>query len=496
MESQAKSDEDEDGGGGGPTAGELIAFLRGAPKRRRRAALTAFGVTATLGIVVALFKPPTYTTDVKILVQRNATLKDVAATTRTTQSYESPTKGASEAILRRDNVIGLVHDAKILDRWEADRPPILRFLDSLKERFRGKPNEEDKVRAVVGILEKRLTVQADDMTITIGASWSSATTAFAIVSMAERRFLNSRRSSEVGMISDAIDILEAHLKTEREKLNQAVAELQHLEEAKHAAPASSGSATPSSAPASKPDKRPPVHVPKAAAAPDPERTKLIEEKRRRIAEIEAERQRQINDLNAQLTTLRGTLTPAHPSIVALERRLEIAKNPHEDVTALKQQVQQLEAELANASPPSPHVDPTPRVPDNGEHDAGAGTSSGPIVVVARPDDDAETSLAKQKLTNATLKYDDLQSRLRAARIELDVAEAAFKYKYAILTPPEVPRDPKKPSAAVIGIAGFVGALLFYFLIPAVLDLLSGRFIAAWQAKKLGIPLLGEVDPPS
>ncbi|MBK8410146.1 MAG: hypothetical protein IPL19_19490 [Sandaracinaceae bacterium] len=494
MESQAESDEDGDGGGGGPTPGELIAFLRGAPKRRRRAALTAFGVTATLGIAVALFKPPTYSTDVKILVQRNATLKDVAATTRTTQSYESPTKGASEAILRRDNVIGLVHDAKILDRWEADRPSILRFLDSLKERFRGKPSEEDKVRAVVGILEKRLTVQADDMTITIGASWSSATTAFAIVSMAERRFLNSRRSSEVGMISDAIDILEAHLKTEREKLNQAVAELQQLEEAKHAAPASSGSAAPSSASAAKPDKRVPVHVPKSAAAPDPERTKLLEEKRRRIAEIEAERQRQINDLNAQLTTLRGTLTPAHPSIVALERRLEIAKNPHEDVMALKQQVQQLEAELANASPPSPHVDPAPRVPDSVEHDAGTG--SAPIVVVARPDDDAETSLAKQKLTNATLKYDDLQSRLRAARIELDVAEAAFKYKYAILTPPEVPRDPKKPSATVIGVAGFIGALLFYFLIPAVLDLLSGRFIAAWQAKKLGIPLLGEVDPPS
>lgn len=488
-ENQVENDEDAEEGGGGPSIGELVTFLRGAPRRRRRAALTAFAVVAALGGAVAVLKPPVYLTEVRILAQRNATLKDVA--TRSTRD-ESPTKGASEAILKRDNFIGIIQEAKLVDRWEAERPAILKLIDSAKERFRPKPTEEDKIRAIVGVLEKRLTVGADDMTVTIGASWSNANTAYAIVSVAQRRFLAARRSSEVGMISDAIDILESHLKTEREKLDQAVGDLQRLEEAKHAAPSSTGATAPSSAPAAKPDKRIVMHVPQPAAAPDPARTKLLEEKRRRIAELEAERQRLINDLNAQLTTLRGTLTPAHPSIVALERRLELAKNPAEEVASLKQQVQQLEAELADATP-APHADPA-HPPESGERDAGA--PSAPIVVVARPDDDAETTMAKQRLTNATLKVDELQSRLRAARIELDVAEAAFKYKYTILTPPEVPRDPKKPAPWLIAVVGFVAAFLFYFIVPAALDLFSGRLLAAWQAKRLGIPLLGEIDPPS
>lgn len=507
MENQAESSDEAEEGGGGPSIGELLTFLRTAPKRRRRAARIAFVVTTGLGIAVAILKPPIYSAEVRILAQRNGTLKDIA--TRSTRE-ESPTKGASETILRRDNMIELVKDAKLVERWEVERSSIQRGLDSLMERFRAPPTEEDKIRALVGVLEKRLMVNADDMTITISASWSNAKTAYEIVTTAESRFVNTRRSSEVGMISDAIAILDTHLKTEREKLAQAMADVQRLEAAKFAGPAASavpsaapaaGSAAPAAgsaephAPPAKPDKRIVVHVPRpAAAGPDPERTKLLAEKRQRIAELDGDRQRQINDLHAQLTTLRGTLTPAHPSIVALERRLEIAKQPSEEVAALRAQAAQIEAELADVAP-APY-DPGARGPDSHERDAGAPSASGPIVVVSRPDDDAETSMAKQKLTNALLKCDELQSRLRGARIELDVAEAAFKYKYSILTPAEVPRAPKKPSAAVIAIAGVAVAFILYFLIPAVLDLFSGRFIASWQAKKLGIPLLGELDPPS
>jgi len=71
---------------------------------------------------------------------------------------------------------------------------------------------------------------------------------------------------------------------------------------------------------------------------------------------------------------------------------------------------------------------------------GAATDYSPDGFAAQAELNAATLAAKTKLTNATVKYDDLSSRLRAARIDLDAAQAAFKYKYSIITPPDPMAD--------------------------------------------------------
>lgn len=491
MDAKHDAADDDADEGGGPSPAELIGFLLSAPKRRRRVALLASAITMVAGVAVAILKPPAYIAEVKILAQRNGTMKEVA--THSTRD-ESPTKSAAEAILKRDNLLALIDQTKLLDRWDSDRPPILRLKDRATRLISGPPKDEDKIRAIVGVMEKHLYVNADDTTITIGVDWPNAKTAYEIVHAAETRFLDARQESEVGMISDAIAILETHLKTERENLDAAVAELQRLEDLKRNggdSPSASPSSSSSASPASSPPAPKKIHIPRPppVAAGDPEQKKVLAEKQAQLAALEGDRQRKLADLNAQLSTLRSTLAPAHPSIVAMERQIDSISRPSDEAVALKADIDRLSADIAEAQPSVAAIEKAAD-PSADTRDAGA-----PLVVVERNDDDAETALARQKLTNATLKYDELQSRIRAAKIELDVAEAAFKYKYSIITPAEVPRDPKKPAPSLIALMGIIAGFALYFLVPAILDFLSGKFIMSWQARKLGVPLLGEIEPP-
>jgi hypothetical protein len=112
------------------------------------------------------------------------------------------------------------------------------------------------------------------------------------------------------------------------------------------------------------------------------------------------------------------------------------------------------------------------------------------------DGDGPTRLAREKLESAIRRYQDVVGRIDAARIELDINRTAFKYRYSVMSPPEVPLKPKKPIATMIGIGSFVGAFLIAIIAAAVADLLGGRVLETWQVKRrLKIEVLGELEPP-
>ena len=54
-------------------------------------------------------------------------------------------------------------------------------------------------------------------------------------------------------------------------------------------------------------------------------------------------------------------------------------------------------------------------------------------------------------------YDTLLDRLNSARIELDTARAAFKYRYTIVRPPQLPKRPVKPKVPVVVGGGVLAA---------------------------------------
>jgi hypothetical protein len=84
-------------------------------------------------------------------------------------------------------------------------------------------------------------------------------------------------------------------------------------------------------------------------------------------------------------------------------------------------------------------------------------------------------------------------RVDAARIELHAAQAAFKYRYTVVDPPEIPKEAKRPDRVLLSVGGlFLGAVLAVFA-AAARDLAGGRFVEAWQVRRLlGVPVLAEI----
>src|SRR5206468_1114555 len=66
---------------------------------------------------------------------------------------------------------------------------------------------------------------------------------------------------------------------------------------------------------------------------------------------------------------------------------------------------------------------------------------------AQGDVDPVIGYAQSRIQFDSQKYNSLLDRIDSARIELDTARAAFKYRYNVIKPPQVPRKPIKPNSA-------------------------------------------------
>jgi hypothetical protein len=87
------------------------------------------------------------------------------------------------------------------------------------------------------------------------------------------------------------------------------------------------------------------------------------------------------------------------------------------------------------------------------------------------------------------------TRIDGANMELEIARTAFKYRYTVVTPAEVPRKPKKPIATLVGVMSVIGAAVLALLMAAGADLGSGRILEEWQVRRrLKLDVLGEFDP--
>jgi hypothetical protein len=123
-----------------------------------------------------------------------------------------------------------------------------------------------------------------------------------------------------------------------------------------------------------------------------------------------------------------------------------------------------------------------------------GAFSSPLPLDLR--DDPQTVVARQKLQAASVKYDELLSRIEAAKIELDVVRAAFKYQYTVVRPPEVARGPTKPNVVLLFVLAVALAGLMVMLGPAALDVARGRVMEPWQIERsLKLRVLGEMALP-
>ncbi|HEX8790756.1 MAG TPA: hypothetical protein VF765_07375 [Polyangiaceae bacterium] len=487
---------------------ELAAFFGRAPRRHRALAFVTVAFTAIVGIAVAVFWPRSYSCNVRILAQRNLVLPalDNPAMSRT-HDADNPTKNAADAILRRDNVVAMVRQLDLLERWQTTRQPILRLKDKLTSWGPPRP-EEERQRDLVDLLDKRLIVYSDDASITIQVDWPDRQTAFDIVSFLQKNFLEARYDSNVNVITEAINILEDRAKPAEAEVDAALADLTKVEADRLAAQRAQGA---TARPTSRGGRGTSLGIGSTGGSSSSALPVLsgdaqeLEDVRRRIRILEEERDRQVAQAQSQLTDARSTLGPMHPTVLALNEKLEQLGKPSPELAALAAKERELVGRLA-VSPPAADTSTPPPSPPPARPSAPVAPTA-PIAPATSSDaqsalpmfglrDDPQIALAMTRLQAASSKYNELLSRIEAARIELDVTRAAFKYQYTVVRPPELARGPSKPNVPLVLLLTAVLTALAAFLVPGLLDLWRGRILEDWQVvRQLKIPLLGELTSP-
>jgi len=487
----------------------ILGFVVRAVRRHTAVAGMTFVLVAGLGIGIAAALPPTYTAQVKLLAQRGSALRMFASLNPAMDAVDSPTKNVATTILRHDNLVSLAREADLVRRFRAKRPPLLRFKDRVQAAVLGAPSDDDMLSAMAFTLERQLNVEIpDDSTVVLSADWSDPKTAYDLVTLVQKNFQEARYDSDVAVINDSIAVLEDRAKTALQRVDdeldayrKVLAERAAAERALRVAEkrfeplpaAGMGHRTVSLAattPAS------------SILDPDSDVTKALEDKRRRIRDVEDAHDRMLSDLKQQLSQAELTLTPMHPTVIALQQRVDALGQPSPELEQLKSEERALMAQIVTPPPaPVPAGPPltAPYVPPRVEEvvsDVGADADS-PEGLPAPPMlQDGVLQLAQSKLGAAIHSYQDAMGRIDAAKVELDVTGTAYKHRYVVVNPAAVPRSPKKATARNVAAGSLVGALLLAILVSAAIDLISGRILESWQLRKqLKLDVLAEFDGP-
>jgi capsular polysaccharide biosynthesis protein len=486
-------DDDEEEGLDLGAITDMVGYVLRAPKRRPRRFLALLIIGIALGGAIFMLYPRSYSTEVKILAQRNLILPALGNPNRTVpREADNPTKNVGDSILQHDNLVGLIKQVNLVDRWESTRPPVLRWKDKISQRLSGPQTEQERMRSMEGVLEKKLTITSDETTITITAEWNDAQMAYDIASSVEKNFIDARYDAEISVINDAIDILQQHANEEKDKFDAARNEFETVEmklPKQAAASTPKPIATHTAAPTAK--VVPPAPTTTTQAAFDPALIQQLQDKRTEIQQIENVRNSRIQELNKQLSDALVQYRPEHPTVVAIKTKLQDAQAESPDLNRLRGEERALIEKMSiNAPPLATAIAAASSSPRAAATIAALTGAPSPMVI----EEDPAVTVARMKLQQSAAKYAELEKNVDSAKIELDIAKTAHKYRFSIVRPAEVSKHPHKPNPVML-FAGVVFLVLLIAFGGVVLrERRHGIIVERWQVeRKLKLPVLGELE---
>lgn len=431
-----------------------VRFSLGSVRRRPWLFLLISGGMVLLAAGALAVLPKTYEVQARLLVQKNPVLA-----VRADANAESPTRAAAEIIVRRDNLHALIQQTDLIKEWRTRRSPLQRAKDWLLLKFRPPPTDGELLDALTGLLQKQLMVWVtNDSTVTIRLQWPDGVMAYRLVDAAHRNFFETRHVLEISTMAEQISILEGHSAKLKAEVDKNMAELQRLRE--HSP--TSGRNAP----------RPMAMTP---PTPDTEVVNLrvmLEAKRRAIADLDEFRRRHLVEQQTRLTELRALYSESHPLVADLQQSVGALQNDSPQMRTLREEEASLRRELAKHS---------------GLEEAPARGS--PVIPqeLFRQDygnEDPAVDYARAQLRFAAMQYAAMRERIDAAGVDLDTARAAFKYRYSVVLPPEMPRGPITPKAPLVMIAALISGLLLALFGTTAADLRGGAVLERWQLDEL------------
>jgi len=428
------------------------------------------GVTVALLVVM----PKTFEVQTTLQAQKSDVISSLS--NRRTQGGPDPSKQAAETVLRHDNLVALIRQTRLIERWPEHRAPLALLKDAIWARLFRRPTPDEELENFVGLLEKRLWVDTSEGIVSIGIHLPDGELAFRVVDAALENFLEARHAAEISSIGDAIVVLENRTSKSREALQAARDQLETLRAARAAK--LGGKSV-----------RRPI-APSTSAPLDPKVSELqvqVQTRRRAIGDLQEFRRRRVIELEGRLEELRTLYSPSHPSVLDVQQSLETMKGESPQLLALKRELAPLEAELKERglAPDAPLR--TARMREGGAAALAADTED------PREAEDPDIEYAKSELRHAVLRYNGLLDRIEAARLEQESAQAAFKYRYTVIRPAQKPRGPIKPKPVLVIPASTIAGLFLGIIATSLIDLWSRKLVEPWQVEHtLGIPLLGEI----
>jgi len=423
-----------------------VGFVFGAVRRRKWLALSIFVlvIAATVGWIRRT--PKSYHAETKILTKRQQAMPGAV---RSNIGDEAPTHLAYETIHGRDNLISIVKQTHLVDRSRFDPNSPL--------------SQEDKVNALVTILDNRLLVSVSEGVLTISIDWPDPQVASELVETTWQNFREARREQEISSIEEVVSILEARAEAVRAE----------VEELQIESPGQTSKAGGSPADARTTAAR---HV--AVNLPAMQLKTKLETTRQMIRDEENFRRRRLEDLRAQLAQRLAMYGESYPSVVSLQQEIQSFSREPPELVALKTDEQRLDAAYSKRK----------REPPEGE----------PSIFAERAGTDARTDRGDgdTRLTRAMLKYQTILERVETARLDLDASSTAFKHRYNVMWPAKVPTEPATPNVRKLLGLGSALALFLGVLAAVLADIRAGRLVEAWQVEHLlDLPVLAEVERP-
>lgn len=455
---------------------DYVTYVLGSMRRHKLLLVATFAACVGMAVVALKVMPKTYHVETTVLAQRNQLIAALGNPSRPSFEQDAPTRAAAEIITSRANLLALAQQTNAAQEWQRTRAPILRLKDLVMKLLRQPETDEERLNEIVGLLDKRLrVVTGGEGTVTISIEWPDAVTAYRLADAAERNFLEARHLAESNSISEAISLLEGHALLLHERVEQAAAELRPASEAAK----------------SKAVVRV-VHAEAVQKTPseDPEVARLkvmLEAKRREIKDLEDFRARQLADLQGKMTEQRAIYSPAHPIIIDLQERIDaVEKQESPQLAGLRQDEEDLVKQLQKRGVTSAQA----------EAATSARAMAGDIQRLEREaakNDDPALDNLRGELRFALNKYASILDRIDNARMELDAARAAFKYRYMVVRPAEVPKSPRKPNAAMILAMSAVLGVVAAVLLVTIVDLRRGLVLQRWQLeRRLSLPVLAHM----
>jgi uncharacterized protein involved in exopolysaccharide biosynthesis len=386
---------------------------------------------------------------------------------------EGLTRAVRETIVRRDNLIALCEQTGIVDRQLANRSWLGRLRASFYEKLTGhKETRAEVLEGIVNTMQNKLWVNVGgEGTINIVFEWPDPEIAYRVVEAAVPNFQETRYATDVAVLSDTITLLEGNASKLQHEVDTALNDLERKERARPRTTQRRVITRPT-----------PTHQ-------DDDTAKLestLAARRRALADLEESRLRRVAELNAQLAQKQTIYAEQHPEILNTKRSIAALMQPSPQGEALRTEVKELERELAKRG--------SLVASDTGDGAADFTTDFIAPRGGVEPED-FRIDVERSRLRFVREQYAGVLQRLSAARTELETIQAAFKYRYSVISPPLYPKGPKRPYTLLRIVGGLLGGVALALFACTAADLRSGLIVEEWQIpKQLRMTVLARLPP--